>query len=426
MGNYLNRAIELGRATMKRGLLHIIISSSLVKLVSFISAMFLPNFLSKADYGLLTYVDNIRNYIMLFNAIGISNATLKYCALDRPREKLKGYFLVTLIVGIIFDVILVVLTIGAFLFVPLQFEGSRVLFLLMSLLPVLAFLLEDIQLLLRASFNNQKYSILSFTYSALMVATQIGLAVLAGLNGVVLARYASVIICVILGLIFIKNIDLMKSKAIMPDKQEIKQMVWFGIVMMAANATSLIMQLNETFIIGQVMKDQEAIADYKVASYILTVSLFLLQSVVIFVYPYFVKHISDKKWIWSKFKKLFFINAAIMIPMHIVLILITGFIVNLIYGDKYMNVVPIMQMLLVASLGQTVFRGLTGNILAGIGQEKFNLWLNVIFAVIHVVVDYWAISNYGLKGAAIALTLVYYLSGIIMVFRLRKVCKTDS
>ena len=60
---------------------------------------FLPRFLSKADYGLLTYVDNIRNYVMLFNGLGITQATLRYCAQEGSDEEKKGYFITTLKVG---------------------------------------------------------------------------------------------------------------------------------------------------------------------------------------------------------------------------------------------------------------------------------------------------------------------------------------
>ena len=64
----------------KRGFFHIIAGSTLAKIAGFVSVFFLPRFLSKADYGLLTYVDNIRNYVMLFNGIGITQASLRFCA----------------------------------------------------------------------------------------------------------------------------------------------------------------------------------------------------------------------------------------------------------------------------------------------------------------------------------------------------------
>jgi len=173
-----------------------------------------------------------------------------------------------------------------------------------------------------------------------------------------------------------------------------------------------------------VLRDEAIQADYAAASYITIAAQLLLQSLTIFIYPYFVKHIHDKQWIWSKFKKIFALNAAVMIPVHIVLLLCSKWIILLLSGDKYLNAVPIMNMLLIASLSQTIFRGLAGNILVGVGQENFNLVINFIFTIIHYFLDLWAIKTYGIQGAAIALIIVYTISGIVMCLRLRSVCKT--
>ncbi len=409
-----------------QGFFHIILSSSLVKIVSFISAMFLPRLLSKSDYGLLTYVDNLRNYILLINAIGISNATLRYCVKAEDERLRKGYFLTSLKVGILFDAFLIVITLIAFLLIDLPFDGANALMLVMSFLPLFAFLFEDIQLFLRASFENRKYSFLSFTYSFAMVALQIGFAWLWGLKGVVSARYLAVVLCLLMGVFLLRQIPVLKNKALLPDRRQTLGMIKFGLVILVTNVTSLIMQLNETFIIGQILKSKEALAEYKVASYILTISLFITQSVVVFIYPHFVKHMDNKAWIWSHFKKVFFYNALLMIPLHIGLILITRPFILFIFGKDYSNSIPIMQMLLIASLGQSIFRGITGNILAGIGEEKFNLRINIVFVVLHVLIDIWAISRFGIAGAAIALTVVYFASGLVMTARLRKVCLRTS
>lgn len=426
MSTVIHKIKALKKSLLSKGFFHIIISSSLVKIVSFISAMFLPRFLSKGDYGLLTYVDNIRSYILLINAIGISNSTLKYCARDEDDQNKKGYFIASLIIGIVFDLMLIIASIIGFITIPFPFAGAKILLISTSFLPLFAFLFEDMQLLLRACLENKKYSILSFTYSTIMVILQISMAFLWQLNGVVIARYISLIISSFLAWVFIKNIKIIKSKLIMPDRNQIFQMIKFGIVMLMANATSLVMQLNETFIIGQILKDETALADYRVASYILTISLFLLQSVVIFIFPYFVKHADDKLWIWSKFKKIFILNAIIMIPIHIVLFVFSKLFIVIIFGVNYINAVPLMQMLLIASLGQAIFRGLTGNVLAAIGEEKYNLKINIFFTILHTIIDIVAIKFFGLNGAAVALTAVYFISGFVMIYHLKKVCKNKN
>ena len=408
------------------GFFHIIVSSSLVKVVSFISAMFLPRVVAdKSDYGLLVYVDNIRGYIMLINGIGIANATLRYCAKEDDEGKKKGYFLASLAIGIAFDVLMIAASAAVFILVPFTFAGASELLLLLSVLPLFAFLFEDIQLFLRACFENKKFSALSLFYTVLMVLGQIGFALLWGLKGVVLGRYVAAALAVLMGFVFIKSLRLMKARAVFPEKRVLKSMIWFGIVMLLSSSVSYMMQLNETLVLSLMLKDETALADYRIASYIMTVSTFIVQSVAVFIFPYFTRHMHDKEWVWRNFKKVLSINAMVMVPVHIGLVALTRPFIAIVFGEQYLNAAAIMQTLLIASLGQTTLRMLTGNILAATGEERFNLKINILFMIIHVAADVWAISALGIYGAAIALSVVYYMSGVIMILHLRRVCRKD-
>ena len=248
----------------KRGFFHIIAGSTLAKIAGFVSVFFLPRFLSKADYGLLTYVDNIRNYVMLFNGIGITQATLRYCAQKGSDEEKKGYFLASLKVGILADAAIILLTAAAYLVAPLPFEGARFQLLISACLPVFYFLFTDIQLLLRATFQNQRYSVYNFTYSFLLMIFQIVFAVLWGVTGVMVGRYISMGLCVLLGFLLIRDLPMMQVKALMPDWGQVKAMMRFSIVMLSASATSMVMSYNETFIVGQMLKNEELLAEYRV------------------------------------------------------------------------------------------------------------------------------------------------------------------
>lgn len=414
-------------ALKKKGFFHIIAGSTLAKIAGFVSAFFLPRFLpTKADYGLLTYVDTIRNYVMLFNGLGIANATLRYCAHDDTDENKKGVFLASLKIGILADLVIIALTVVIFLFVPFQYEQSNGLLLFSSFMPLFYFLFNDIQLLLRATFENQRYSIYNFTYSFLLMAFQIVFALLWGVSGVMVGRYLSMGICVVLGFLLIRDLPLMKTKAVPPNREETTQLFRYGIVMLTASAASQVMNYNETFIVSAVLNDAVQVAEYKVAANILPISLFLLEAILVFVLPYFIQHIKDKKWIWENYKKLFWINGAVMTVLHIGLYLFAGVFIYVVAGQRYLNAVPLVRMFLIASWIQAVFRGIAGNILAVTGEEKFNLKVNVFFVLVHAVVDYAAIKTLGLYGAAIAMILVYLLSGMVMTLHLRNVCQRES
>ena len=407
----------------KRGFFHIIAGSTLAKIAGFVSVFFLPRFLSKADYGLLTYVENIRNYVMLFNGIGITNATLRFCAQQGSDEEKKGYFVASLKIGIFADVFLIVLTTAAFLVIPFPYEGARFQLVISSCLPILYFLFTDIQLLLRATFQNQRYSVYNFTYSFLLMIFQIVFAVLWGVTGVMIGKYLSMALCVLMGYLLIRDLPMMKVKAIKLDWHEIKTIIRFGIVMLTASATSTVMSYNETFIVGQLLKDEELLAEYRVAANILSISLFLLEALLVFILPYFIQHIKDKEWIWENYKKLFVINGTVMTLFHLGLFIFAKLYLFIFAGPEYMGAVSLVRMFLVASWIQAVFRGISGNILAVTGEEKFNLKINIVFVVVHAVIDIAAVSLLGIYGAAIALIVVYFLSGLIMNIHLRNICK---
>ena len=400
--SYWDRLWEGIGTLRRRGFFHIIAGSTLAKIAGFVSVFFLPRFLSKADYGLLTYVDNIRNYVMLFNGLGITQATLRYCAQEGSDEEKKGYFITTLKVG-----------------------GARFQLVLSSCLPVLYFLFTDIQLLLRATFQNQRYSVYNFTYSFLLMIFQIVFAVLWGVTGVMVSRYISMALCAAMGFLLIRDLPLMKVKALMPDRAQVRQMIRFGIVMLTASATSQVMSYNETFIVGQLLKDEELLAEYRVAANILSISLFLLEALLVFILPYFIQHIRDKKWIWENYKKLFVINGVVMTVFHLGLFIFAKLYLYIFAGPEYMGAAPLVRMFLIASWIQAVFRGISGNILAVTGEEKFNLKINIVFVVVHAVIDVAAVKMLGIYGAAIALIVVYLLSGLIMNLHLRNICKSQ-
>jgi len=423
-----HKITSLLRKLNQSGFIHIVMSSILVKMVSFISAMFLPRIITdKAEYGLLVYVDNIRSYVMLLNGFGIANATLRFVTKEDDDRKKKGIFLTTLAIGIVFDIVLVALTIIAYIIIPMPFEGVQELSLLMSLLPIFYFLFQDIQLFLRACFDNKKYSVISFIYTFSSMLFQVFFAYVWSVKGVILGRYIAIFISLGISGIIVSGIKEMKTRAVYPSKKDIFNMVKFGVVMMLSNATSLILQLNETFVIAFIINDEAVLADYRVASYIFVISTFFVQSVAIFIFPHFSKRVNDKQWIWSKFLKLTFVNFVGMLVIHGLLWAIGELFIVVVFGRQYLNVIPIMRLLLVASFIQTSMRMIPGNILAATGAEGFNLKLNILIVILHCGVSILTISRLGIYGAAWGLIVAYLVSGVAMIYHLYWRCnKMDN
>jgi O-antigen/teichoic acid export membrane protein len=283
--------------------------------------------------------------------------------------------------------------------------------------------MDNQQLFLRGSFKNKHYSIIALIYTSLMVVLQVSLGYLFGIMGVAVGRYLAILISIALGYLIIrKNFD-SKILPIMPSFEEKKKIVKLGLILMLSNSTSILIQLNEVFMLGVLLKDQNLLADYKVASYILVISTFFVQSIAMFIYPYFSKHSTDKIWIWKNYKRVIFYNSIIILPLHLMMYIFAKPFLSIIFGYQYTSALPILRIFLIASLSQTLFRMISGNILAAIGEEKYNLKVNIISIFIHLVVDYWAITTFGIYGAAMALAVVYFISGLLLVLHLKKVVK---
>ena len=103
-----------------KGFISFVLSTSISRAISFLSIMFLARILTKSDYGLLSYVDNIRNYVLIVNGLGFSNVILRYCSQNDALSSNKGFLHISLIIGIIFDV--VIISISILLFIVINFD----------------------------------------------------------------------------------------------------------------------------------------------------------------------------------------------------------------------------------------------------------------------------------------------------------------
>lgn len=410
----------------RNGFFHVILSSSLVKVVSFISAIFLPRIIGdKVAFGLLSYVDNIRSYILMFNGLGVTYSIIYYCAKENNERKRSGYFASILKLGFVIDAFVVLLTIILTLVLPETFSGQKELMLASSFICVFFLFFEGIQLYLRACLKNNYYSYLNATYTVLMVVLQIAAAFFSGVTAVVWIRYLALGISVALGIVLLSKSQLYTSDYIKPDKKELLEIFKYGFITMLATASSTVMSLNETQLLAMFTVDEGIVADYKVASYMFLISTFLSQSVAICIFPYFSKNRDNKDWVWKNYKKAMLYNGVVMIFIHIALWFLAEPFVLIAFGEEYINSVVFMKLLIIASFGQTVFRMLTGNVLSAIGKQKFNLAVNIVSIIVHFAVCYLFMSRFGGYGLIAGPICVYYLSGIVMCLYLRKVLTKD-
>lgn len=407
----------------KSGFISIMISNTLVKLLVFASSIFLPRFLAVNEFGIYSYTENLFNYFLIINGLGISNSILKYCSNNEDNNVHKGYFFFIIKTGIMLDLILFIIMFIFSLLYKFEFENSRLLFQLMLFIPIFSFIFECIQLFLRSIFENSKYSILTFFYSFLFLILQIVLAVYFTIIGVVFAKYLSLFIALALGGYFLykSNYRQINTSSISVIRK--KEIIRYGLTMMVGNFASMIISLNDTQIFNIYIKDPIAMAMYKVGSLPLQIMLFFTNSIIIFIIPIFVKHATDKVWIRKNYRFTMLLNFVICLVIHLLFFLFSKYFILLFYGDKYINALPYINRFLCVSFVLSSLRNIPGNLLAVLGFENYNLIINIITVLIHFILQIILVSIFKINAVGVSLFISYTISGLFLYFKMNKVIK---
>jgi O-antigen/teichoic acid export membrane protein len=403
-----------------KGFFSIVISSTIVKAIMFLSAMFLPRFLSKNSYGTLSYSETIISYLLLISGFGLSNATLKYGSLTDDKKYRNRIFFSTNVIGTIFNIIFAVIAFGIIFISPSVISEAKVITITLLGIPFITFLFQNSQMLFRSEFENNKYSILSIIYTLLYVGLQIAGAIVKDITGVVVGRYIALTASFIIAILMIKDTNGFTCR--MVENTQILQMLKYSIAVLIGNFFSTAILNNEVLILGNVFKNTSIIADYRVSSYALQICNFLADSIMIYEIPFFARNERDKKWIWSKYKKIVFANGIIVGLIVIILFTFSKEFISIIWGSAYINAVPVMKRLLIAAFFTTTLRVVAGNVLSVIGKEKFTLMINAISCVSHFGIDICVYKTLGERGIGYGLTLVYLCSGLAMMIELYRYC----
>ena len=187
-----------------------------------------------------------------------------------------------------------------------------------------------------------------------------------------------------------------------------------SIISLCNNALSQLLYLFDVFVIGVVIANEEILATYKVATIIPTAMMFVPQSVIVFVYPYFAEHRLDKKWCISNFKKLMVYFNLANIVITAMLVAGAPIIIRLVHGAKYLDAVPAFRILSLSYFFSAGFKSISGNLLVTQRKLKYNLFVSIMTGVVNIITDYILVSYMGSIGAAYTTLAVVILAGLLM------------
>lgn len=401
------------------GLSYILCGNFLSKAVALISGILIARLVDKNEYAYLSYADNLYSYISLFTGLGLASALLVVCTPDVSAGKQKTYLNKALWIGGSFELLAAaILCIGVQLLqVPFP-EARRYMWLLVAY-PLLTYLFTACQSFVRVKRENKRYAVLGAGHTILVSIFSIVFALAMDAIGVIPARYAAAAMVFVLAAGYLRR----KDRAVVPEpisRQEEKEFLSTGLALMFANLFSGMMPINEAFIVNHLIKEEAVTANFKVAGIIPSMLPIITSSVMVYYFP-IISAMKHDRTVKKTVRSVALINAAVIVCITAVGMALTPVGIRLLYGSKYLDAIALSYPLWIMRAVNAAWRMVPLNVLAAVGQSKFNAVIAVFTCLIHAVLDYVFISLWSMGGVAYAAIAVYVISGAILWLRLRRV-----
>lgn len=402
---------------IKKGALHIFIGNFVNKFVGLCGSIFIVRLLTKEEYGILGYVENLYSYAYIFAGLGLSLALLRFNVIAENNEKKYSNFAFVLHREISINIILIIVVISfALIYVDTKryFHSDILLMILAIALPF-----QDISATClaqeRAMMANKRYVRYSIYMSVMSVSFRIIGSSLCGVLGTIIGRTIAEILSAFTIAYFVYNRYFIQAKKHILSKEEKKEISWYSFHNMIANGIWVLFMITDVFLIGKFCKDPEVLADYKVAYIFPSNMAIIAASIGVFVGPYFVKNENNNEWIKKNYLRVLAINSGLIGLLAILLSIFAKPLIILIYGEQYINVIPLMRWLLVAFFINSGIKTITGSLLATMGQVKANMYLSVLAFIMQVTMGIFVIPRYGTIGLAIGSVIVYTIISLSLV-----------
>ncbi len=404
---------------LRKGFFHVLFLGGFSKIIQFISNIVMVRILSKEDFGLMSYVQNILSLLLLLNGGGSVSGFLQYGSESTDSVKQYSLFKYGMYRGLVFSFLVSVLILGIALIVPLKVKLANELLVWLLFYPPLIFVFSMITLVFRVSLNNNKYVYISIFSSVVLLLFSVWGACVNGVWGVFQFKYAGYIISVGLGLYWVStyfhSMNCCRAKSDSLCEREKKSFNHYSWYSLATNVISQLLYIIDILLIGEIVTDRKVIASYKVATTIPFSLIIIPLSVMVFAYPYFARRNSNKIWIKKSYLKILSGLALFNLGITVLLFIFARFTILVIFGIKYVDAVIVFRILIIGYFISGTFRIPAGNILASMRKVKFGLYTSVFAGIINIVLDIFMIKQMGSIGAAISTVTIFLITSMLNV-----------
>jgi O-antigen/teichoic acid export membrane protein len=412
----------------KEGLFHIFGSSILAKVGGILSSVIVIRNLPKDIYGAYVDAENLYAYAAVFIGLGIASAMIQYCCENITEERRAAIYRYSLKFGMLGNLILLPVIFGFALgkyFSGDQLQGQYLA--MLSFLPFFAYFDQYLQLVLRVKRLNALFSRTNMLYTVSYIVGNIILTRFFGVAGLIWSQYVAHLVATLHSAYVLRNKDFfhaIRNTREVLDASYRKNYLSYSLICAITNFTSTALVLLDVTCLSFLQDSTELLADYKVAATVPMALAFVPKSLATFYYPKLVQAFSTSKREGVKsLKQMAKISGIINGCIFLGLFVCAPLILWILYGTKYMNVVPIFRILSVNYLLDAV-RNITGNTIAVLKKVKANLVFSAVSGVLKVGINVLLISSMGSVGASISTVVITFcvvaMNSIYLWRQLRK------
>lgn len=388
----------------------VLFATLFARLANFVVNLIIIRLLTRDDMGNLSYALTIISFIMPFLGGGILPGLIRYGATRDGQLEKKYYVRFALKRGMLVSLAILVITCLLAVFLTKKIPGALpyLLIFVFQLFGLLIF--RSVGAYCMLVHRNGWYARMEFTLSFLFLAGNISAAWIFGGMGYVVSL---VTIPLLLGIYYWFRFNLGDQSKNINFTFNTKELFEYGFYTSLGSVLAQLLYSVDILLIGNILTNPEpAVAEYRVAS-IIPLNLIILSLAVMTTFTVKVTRNAEKN---PQFVMDFYKNyLRIFIPISLAILVFFYFGADwlvLIYGAKYQEQGDLMRIFSVGVAGGLLMRAPLGNMLPTLGFPKVNAFLSLIILGINVAGSYWALQHYGIQGAAMVTSGMFWLSGV--------------
>jgi len=202
------------------------------------------------------------------------------------------------------------------------------------------------------------------------------------------------------------------------DSKILKKLFHLGKYTFGTNISAILIRNTDSWMIGR-MISSAGVAMYNPALRISNIVEVPTMAIANVVFPQVGNKMAESgiEGVQSLYYKSVGLILAIMLPVVIPIYFLADFIILIIFGNDYMEAVPILQVTIFYTMLMPFSRQF-GTIMDALHMPKLNFYLSLLMAVLNIVLNYFLLHAFGVIGAAygtvISFGVIFIVNQIIL------------